>query len=454
MMRTTLGSGVDGTLQHLRDTLGSDSTRERKCTKESALLFVTGLPSVLEVVDLVDSSDRARGAFEDEHMRTRGGFSGCQDPSGFAARGVLSPEDVASLRKKFKFLEDFSDNFIKNTPYESLLKTETTAIKLKEFEKGKAVSSRLSSNRDNLPSTFYSVCTGRDNRWTQLHAARFLPGIGGLSTKTWTRAREVLGTESAHPAISTYDMGSVGLGGFVSKKGWVELHDLGSDSLSLKLFNINSCGNKIQFSVQGVQQEAEFRDILELGEFKLALRVAREAMSFVYPWNKSISAIEGFMFQTDFCAKDLQGLDKPAQILTQFVDYVLGENADRWRAQEPFLQTGVLKAAWDAFFGSKPVSSLQKLKDNSKRPQTQHQNQHQTQNQSQNGQTGQTGFHRYPGFFDDICRLYNYGKCVKPAGTCTTSNGIPLRHVCNYRADIKNPANVCAQSHVRISNHK
>ena len=66
------------------------------------------------------------------------------------------------------------------------------------------------------------------------------------------------------------------------------VHDIGSDSLCLKLFNINACGNKVSTSGS---QEGELREIAELGEYKHALRAAsaREALSFVHPWNKSIS---------------------------------------------------------------------------------------------------------------------------------------------------------------------
>ena len=117
-------------------------------------------------------------------------------------------------------------------------------------------------------------------------------------------------------------MNSIGLGGYVSKRGWVEIHDVGRDPLSLKLFNINGCGNKILAN----KQEEEFKDILELGEFKLALRVAREALSFVHLWNKSISAIEGFLIQSNYCGVDLSGTEKPAAILTQFCGlHLLGE---------------------------------------------------------------------------------------------------------------------------------
>ena len=263
------------------------------------MLFFAGLPETLAGDQLGANLAGARGAHSDESSRTRAGFGSSTDPafqsSGSSAGSKLEERDVASLRKKFKFLEDFSDSYIRNTPYEALLRTETTAIKIGEFERNKAVTLRLSHNRDSLSTSFSSVSPGRDNHWDELHEARFLPGAGCTAAKLWLKARETFGDSSPLP-ISTYDMNRIGLGGYVSKRGWVEIHDVGKDSLSLKLFNINGCGNKILAN----KQEEEFKDILELGEFKLALRVAREALSFVHPWNKSISAIEGFLIQTNY----------------------------------------------------------------------------------------------------------------------------------------------------------
>lgn len=420
--------------------------RERVSIPGFHLLFFTGIPTGLNEEDLASNLERAREAYQEENSRTRAGFNSSQDPAGHSgisgSNSSLSDQDVASLRKKFKFLEDFLDQFIRSTPYDALLRTETTAIKISDHEKNKAVSARLSSNRDSLASTFSVVQPGKDNRWDQLHESRFLPGAGCLASKLWLRARVAIG-DSKHIPISTYDMNSVGLGGYVSKQGWVELHDVGSDNLSLKLFNINSCGNKVTVS-NTTNTEGDFKEISELGEFKLAIRAAREALSFVHPWNKSISAIEGFLLQTNYCNTDLLGIDKQAVILTQFVDYIFGENADRWRGHEPFLSTGLLKAAWDSFFGAKPASSLQRSKNSS---QTQQQ-----QQQSFKGKPNQK-FPFFNNYFDDLCRMYNMGKCVKPVGTCFTRNGIPLKHLCNFRADPSKPGIFCGKDHPCSLNH-
>ena len=44
------------------------------------------------------------------------------------------------------------------------------------------------------------------------------------------------------------------------------------------------------------------------------------------------------MVQSNFCNTDLSGVEKPAATLTQFVDYIFGENADRWQAHETLHQ--------------------------------------------------------------------------------------------------------------------
>ena len=389
---------------------------------------------------LQSTAAQARADLEDESNRTRAAyFSSCPDPDRGRQSSTMGDTDIAEMKKRFPFLNDFSETFIKSHPLEALLKLETTSIKIQEYERGKAASSKLAANRDSIATTFFTVREGKDNRWDTLHEARFLPGAGCTAAKIWLRAREVMGEKGIAP-ISTYDMNSVGLAGFVSKKGWCELHQPGSDSISLKMFNINACSSKVAVTGAGCGGGEEFKDIVDLGEFKLALRVARSAQSFVFPWNKSIEAIEGFMHRSNFCASDLSGIDKPAITLTQFVDFAMESNADRWKNQEPFLATGDLKTAWDSFYGARPESKLQ---GQPKKP--------------KQDQKGKPQFNNYmpavTGAFDDICSMYNLGKCVKPPGTCTTRTGIPLRHVCNFMADMRKPAEKCEKPHPRTFNH-
>jgi hypothetical protein len=230
-------------------------------------------------------------------------------------------------------------------------------MKAKEIERAKDADDKLAQHKSALASTFTEVKAGQDNMWTHIHHARFLGGASCSAAKLWLAAREAWGS-SHPPALGNYDMGAVGLAGYVSAAGWVNIHNPASLKLSIRQFNINNCSAK---SSGKKGQEAD-EDILELGEFKLAVRAMRTAMAFVMPLNFSVMALEGFFLQNNFCAQDLAHVDKKAWVLTKFTDYVLQQNADKWRDAEPFLSAGELKAAWAAFFGAQPQSVLAKPK--------------------------------------------------------------------------------------------
>jgi hypothetical protein len=183
---------------------------------------------------------QAVGLLEEESSRARPSHQ-----ASFVGRSrCISDDDIASLRRKHGFLADFSDDFIRGTPIGDLMKIESTAMKLKELERGKDVDDRLAANKAALASTFTEVAAGRDNRWSELHAARFLGGAGCSAVRLWLTARDKLGL-AGHPPIGSYDMGAVGLAGYVSARGWCEMHNLGSSKLSIKLFNINNCSSKL-----------------------------------------------------------------------------------------------------------------------------------------------------------------------------------------------------------------
>jgi hypothetical protein len=202
------------------------------------------------------------------------------------------------------------------------------------------------------------VRAGQDDRWARLHDARFLAGAGCSATKLWLTAREVLGL-NGHPPISTYDMQAVGLAGFVTAWGWCEIANPSSPKLSVRMFNINNCAARASSS-KSRQDDEDLIDFAEVGEFIVALRAMRSAMAYVMPWNMSVAALEGFLINTRFCKDELGGLEKQASILTSFMDYVLSENANRWRNIEPFITHGELRAVWNSFFSARPQSALTK----------------------------------------------------------------------------------------------
>jgi hypothetical protein len=62
----------------------------------------------------------------------------------------VSNSDLATLRAKFPFLRDFSNEFIRANKPESLIKLETANVKLKEAERAKDADDRLAHNRTNI----------------------------------------------------------------------------------------------------------------------------------------------------------------------------------------------------------------------------------------------------------------------------------------------------------------
>jgi hypothetical protein len=135
----------------------------------------------------------------------------------------------------------------------------------------------------------------------------------------------------------------------------------------------------------------------------------------------SIAALEVFLINTRFCKDKIGNLEKQASILTSFTDYVLSENANRWRNIEPFITHRELRAVWNSFFSARPQSMLAKKPLSGKpwksRP-----------------------FKRQ---FLDICFAWNRGQCTKPVGSCFSRMGTPLRHVCDFKEDPLDPLKVC-----------
>ena len=383
--------------------------------------------------ELDEEIEHAEDLLREESSRTRPNTSRttsrpASQPS--SSLGPMTAEDIACLRARHAFLSDFSDTFIRGTTIGDLMKIKTTEMKMKEMEKAKDAVDKLSSNKVAMATTFTRVTEGQDNRVSMLHPARFLAGAGCSAARLWLTAREHLGL-NGYPAIGCYDMGAVGLAGHVSAKGWQEIHSVASSKLSIKLFNIN-CGGSRPGAKKN--QDSSEDDMMELAEFKLALRAMRTAYSFAMPWNFSILALEGFYFQTNFCGEELAGVEKKIWYLTRFTDYVIEQNGDRWRDAEPFLTAGELKVAWTAFFGAKLKPSADKQVKK-------------TASQQKTKTVADTRVAL------GICFAWNNGQCLKAAKDCKTAKGRELKHICDHTPDLAKPAEVCGKDHIRKNFH-
>jgi hypothetical protein len=397
-------------------------------------LTVLGVPTALDPVDLASSVSEARQLLNEESIRA--GPSETRDP-GVDTVSAITDSDLAALRAKFPFLKEFSDGFIRSNKPDCIMRMETANMKLKEAERAKDADDRLAHNRSNIG--VISVDMGLDDRTNVLHDGRFLPGANCSAVKLWLAARARTPLHGA-PPLGNYDMACVGLGGFVSSRGWVELANPASTRLSLKHFNINSCARRVS-SKKSDSEDSGLQEITELGEFQLALRTLRTAAAFVMPWNFSFTALENFIINSRYCKADLGEIDNKAQILSQFCDYVLAENASKWRDSEPFLSSGELKNTWNAFFSARPQSAFSK-KEATKQSTLPSQKKFNRPN---------VGFKKLP--FIDVCYNWNKGTCNNQAGACFSSRGIPLRHVCDHRTDPSNLSLHCGQNHRRLVAH-
>jgi len=356
----------------------------------------------------------------------------------------ISPGNLCVLKSKFPVLQEFSDEFLQFRNVDELLRIESTSLRIRDAERVRDTEERLAANKAALPSKLISVPAGQDNRWDMLHVGRFLPGAACSAQKQWRAARDYIGL-SPPPAVACYDMTSVGLGGFVSQRGWLEIGNLASTKMKVGLFSINNCTGKAKAS-------ESTEDCSSVAEFTLALRTMRVAMHFANPFNVSIVALENFLLQKKFFTEsDLQNDDRAGKTLSQFCDFVLSENSNHWRDGSNFLTTGELQGYWDSFIGARP--HLKSSAAGSSRPASRGQPQS-SQNHTPSSQPNQpprAPKRKFP--FLDICNHFNFGRCQKAPGACVNSRGVNMRHVCNWRDPQVQNAQPCAGPHMRMGNH-
>jgi hypothetical protein len=245
-----------------------------------------------------------------------------------------------------------------------------------------------------------------------LHEARFLPGAVCSTAKLWLAARKLIGLNGADP-LGNYDMAALGLGGQTTSKGWIDIADPSSTKATIRSFNINNCGQKSSGS-----SGKEDKDFVEVAEFTVAIRTIRTAMHLVHSWNLSIVALENFLLNNKMCSADIGGLEKQAAILTRFTDYVLSENAARWRDETAFLNYNELTNTWSTFFSALPQSQLTKAKAEQKNNSGQANKQQKAYSSESSSYGSKAGSKTWNLPYIEVCYKWNRGFCNK----CTQSN--------------------------------
>jgi hypothetical protein len=191
----------------------------------------------MDPADVARTARQSSDLIRDEQSHQR---QSCPDPSGSTHLPSFTNKDLAAMRAKFPFLAEFSDGFIRSTKPDCILKMEMATLKIRETERKREADDKLASNRASLGSNPVLIGEGLDDRWTNLHKGRFLAGAGCSAAKLWLTARFHIGLNGS-PPLGNYDMNAVGLGGFVSAKGWVELANPASAKISLKMFSLKGC---------------------------------------------------------------------------------------------------------------------------------------------------------------------------------------------------------------------
>jgi hypothetical protein len=146
-------------------------------------------------------------------------------------------------------------------------------------------------------------------------------------------ARDVIGLTNP-PPLGCYDMNAVGMGGFVTARGWLELGSYGSSKMKIAYYNINNAARSTK------SMDEDGAEVKSVDEFILALRTLRSAAQFACPWNYSYLALENYFHHKEFMKEELRGNDNPARTLCQFSDFVLSENSNRWRDGSGFICFG------------------------------------------------------------------------------------------------------------------
>jgi hypothetical protein len=374
---------------------------------------------------------RAQQSMADERLRTVGWSNPLVPPQvrvadpdgGLCGQQLASYEqlsermaDPLEIWRMLPALRDLPVALLQQLPRSEIFQLNAALVKESKTASKVQANARLMMNAQHLENNPVRVDAGFDDRKRVLHRARFLGGASCSPQQLWLEAREVLGPKGVLP-LGNYDLDTVGCGGCVTPRGWSTIHDPSSSELKLKLFYLPNVGGGSSGGKRISLEDSEgaaisvgdsMKEISDMDAFRQALNTLREAMICALPWNRSVSALCGFLLNTNFCSADLLQNSKRAVILSEFVDHVLARNALNWENKQPFLSADDLAHTWATWKARRVTTSAgagagagKKQKETKAR--------------------------------DDICRKYNGPNgCPNSAADCKTYYGNKLRHVCSY----------------------
>ncbi len=231
-----------------------------------------------------------------------------------------APEDL-EIWKLLPHLQNLPESWLRKLPISAVFQLNAALEKNSKHTAKMSTNTRLVSNAQKVARTPARVEAGRDNRRDILHPARFLGGTSCSNVELWLHARRTLGDNGVVP-LGNYDLDSVGCGGCVTPKAWLELHNPGSQELKLRMFHLpivaSSGLSARKVNLDSGEEALSIGDLLkeiaDMDSFRSALNTAREALHSALPWNRSISALVGFMNNTNFLQADLGSNIKRAAV--------------------------------------------------------------------------------------------------------------------------------------------
>ena len=394
---------------------------------------IAGRPTAASSSSLARSlaaAARLTGSVKSRHAGTFGGRSAAAvvDPDGPASEDEGDPS--LELWKLLPQLKDLPEALLRKLPLSTMFQLNSALAKEKKTSEKLGVNTKLAHNAKKLARNPATVEKGVDNRKDQMHPARFLGGTSCALTEQWAEARRILGESGVLP-IGNYDLDAVGCGGCVTPKAWLEIHNPASQDLKLKLFHLPNVasGGLSSKKESGSEDSGEsLKEIADMDSFRIALNTAREAMASALPWNRSFSAVVGFMLNTNYLFEELSGNNRRAAILSEFVDYIIGRNGLNWENNQPFLTTDELAHVWANWRTKRGITS----KPAEKKEKKDHSSSGGADRKKQ---------------LSEICRLFNAKTCrCQGDKECKTAWGKTLRHICNkYIAGGK----MCLKDHPR-----
>jgi hypothetical protein len=372
---------------------------------------------------------RARQSVLDERLHTNclanplvgsGAGAGVADPDTYSpvrlpyVHSQMGVADPLEIWRMLPALKELPEQLLQQLPRSEIFQLNAALLKESKSASKIQTNAKLMMNAQSLEKNPTRIDAGYDDRKRVLHRSRFLGGASCSAQQLWLEARQVLGPKGVLP-LGNYDLDAVGCGGCVTPRGWQAIHDPSSADLKLKLFYLPNVGGSglaskkisLEDNDGSISVAESMKDISDMDAFRSALNALREAMACALPWNRSISAICGFLQNTNFCSSDLLQNNKRAAILTEFVDHVLSRNALNWENQQPFLSADDLAHTW-ATWKARRVSAYRGA-------------------EGKQGKKEEGAKKR-----DNICRKFNGEGCPNDAKDCKTFYGTKLRHVCSF----------------------